>query len=239
MASQAVSALQYIIFNGLSKPLLERYSLSDSYSPDHFRISVKRDPGIRATFLDSEEVDTTSMAHPGWMSNLLHDTLHEGDDINISSPFGDFFLDEKSRGPVVFLAAGVGVTPLLSMLNTLTSDTASSTRSISWVQGARSRAHHAFESHVRSVGAAHPQTLSTAYFYSQLIDAADGGESSFKGRIDLTAVKSMLHLQNPEAQYYICGPDAFMGDMMRALKGMDVDTVRIHAEVFSGGALPN
>ncbi|EIN10863.1 globin-like protein [Punctularia strigosozonata HHB-11173 SS5] len=217
-----------------------QYSISDAYTSDHFRISVKREAGLQATVPGSGQVDTTDVAHPGWISNLLHDTLHEGDDITVAAPFGDFFLDEKSTAPVVFLAAGVGLTPLLSMLNSIFSGQPSPPAGpISWIQASRSRAHHAFEAHVRSLAAVNPQQLSIAFFYSQPEDTVHETDQYVAGRMDLRSIKAeLLHIQNSDTNYYICGPGQFMTDMTRELKKKGVQSARIHAEVFSGGGFP-
>ena len=215
---------------------MRRYSLSDAPTSDHFRISVKRDAGIRATHPGSDTPDTAQAAHPGWISNLLHDTLRAGDTVELAHPFGDFFLD-ASDAPVVLLSAGVGITPLLAMLNTLVPG---SGRKVGWVRAVRGPHEHAFREHVARLHAEHPEQLTTAVFYSCPDGATLKKDYDVAGRMDLAKVDpGMLHLGDPAAQYYVCGPEAFMADMWQELKARGVDKARFHAEVFGAGVLPS
>ncbi|RDX57323.1 bacterial hemoglobin [Lentinus brumalis] len=213
-----------------------QYSLSDASSPEHYRISVKREDGIR-TVKSSGELDTKDAGTPGWMSNLLHATLHEGDTVELAYPFGEFYLDDSSA-PVVLLSAGVGLTPLLSMLNTLVSS--ETKRPVSWIQAVRNSRVHAFKSHVSSMAKANPEQVKTAIFYSSPVEGdVQGQDYDFLGRLDVDKVdRSVLRLDDPSAQYYVCGPEVFMAATFKALKTHGVDGSRIHAEVFGAGANP-
>lgn len=171
------------------------------------------------------------------MSNLLHATLAEGGPIEVVFPFGEFFLDDSSA-PVVLLSAGVGLTPLLAMLNTLVK--ADLKREISWVQAVRSGRVHAFREHVRKVRETHPDRVQTHVFYSDpSASDVEGRDFDVRGRLDLEKVPwNVLHLDAKDAQYYVCGPETFMADMVGSLKSRGVDSIRIHAEVFGSGATP-
>ncbi len=185
----------------------------------------------------SGELDTKDAGTPGWMSNLLHATLNEGDTVELAYPFGEFYLDDSSA-PVVLLSAGVGLTPLLSMLNTLVSS--ETKRPVSWIQAVRNSRVHAFKSHVSSIAKANPQQVKTAIFYSNPVEGdVQGQDYDFLGRLDVDKVdRSVLRLDDPSAQYYVCGPEVFMADIFKALKAHGVDGSRIHAEVFGAGANP-
>ncbi|KAI0753835.1 globin-like protein [Fomes fomentarius] len=215
-----------------------QYSLSDAPNPAHYRISVKREPGIPTHALSPGNLDTAQYEHPGWMSNLLHSTLNEGDVVELAYPFGEFFLD-SSPAPVVLLSAGVGVTPLLSMLNTLVRAEGPK-RQISWVQAVRNGRVHAFKAHVASVAQQHPDRIKTTVFYSEPVEAdVLGKDYDVQGRLDLEKVdRETLRLDDATAQYYVCGPEEFMADIFKGLKARGVDIYRIHAEVFGAGATP-
>jgi MOSC domain-containing protein YiiM/NAD(P)H-flavin reductase len=108
-------------------PVLRSYSLSDLAAADHLRISVK------------DELN-------GIGSSFLCRRTREGDVMDVSAPRGSFTL-RPSQNPAVLLSAGVGATPVLSMLHTLASE--KSQREVWWTYGARNRADHPFaeESH--------------------------------------------------------------------------------------------
>jgi nitric oxide dioxygenase len=91
-----------------------QYSLSGQPDPDTYRITVKREAGL-------SEGTQEAMVPPGYVSNVLHDLKNEGDNVFVSHPAGDFFLnlETDSGAPTVLLSAGIGLTPILSMLDTL------------------------------------------------------------------------------------------------------------------------
>ena len=104
-----------------------QYSLSDAPHPDYYRISVKKE-----RILDID--DPNAKAHPSYISNILHSEKHVGDLIEVSHPAGEFFLDTRQQNssdiPIVLVSAGVGLTPDLSIFNTLIAQ--NSKRKISW-----------------------------------------------------------------------------------------------------------
>lgn len=193
---------------------------------------------MRATDPATGEVDASQSAHLGWLSNLLHDKLEVGDSVDISFPFGDFFLD-PSDSPVVCLSAGVGVTALNSMLQT-TLVGPQSTRPLGWVQVVRSRAAHALHDEIYTALAAHPATVRKTIFYSEPeSDAVQGRDYDFAGRLTVDRIpEETLYLSNPQTQYYVCGPESFMRDIGKGLLAKGIELSRIHAEVFGAGAVP-
>jgi MOSC domain-containing protein YiiM len=110
-------------------PVLRSYSLSDLPAADHFRISVKNElNGIGSSFLCNH--------------------AREGDVFDVSAPRGSFTL-RPGQNPVVLLSAGVGATPVMSMLHALAAE--KSQREIWWIYGARNRADHSFAEESRSL----------------------------------------------------------------------------------------
>lgn len=85
---------------------MRHYSMSDKSGQNHFRISVKR------------EVSPDGKVPPGYVSNMLHDKIEVGNTIEITPPCGAFFLNISAKHvrPLVLLAAGVGITPINSIL---------------------------------------------------------------------------------------------------------------------------
>ena len=110
-------------------PVLRSYSLSDLPAADHFRISVKNESN-------------------GIGSSFLCNRTKEGDALDVSAPRGSFTL-RPSQNPVVLLSAGVGATPVMSMLHALAAE--NSQQEIWWIYGARNSADHPFAEESRSL----------------------------------------------------------------------------------------
>lgn len=216
---QYVSLHLYVPELGCMQP--RQYSLSDVPGKDYYRVSVKKDAGKQ------EGV-------PGLISNRLHSELHEGDVVEITQPAGTFFA-EPALHPIALISAGVGITPMISILNDHVAK--GSTRALSWVHGARSTEVQAFADHIRGVCEKHPNVKATI-FKSQVPDAeVQGVDYHFAGRMDLAKVdrKQGLFVDEPEAHYYICGPPAFMKEASQFLVKAGVCESRIHMEVFGVG----
>jgi nitric oxide dioxygenase len=210
-----------------------QYSLSDAPGKDYLRISVKREPGVE---IGNPEHKT----HPGYLSNILHDKKDVDDVVKLSHPFGDFFFDEKEHGaddPVVLISAGVGLTCLTSILNTLVEQR--STRPISWIQGSKHAGLRAFKKHVDELAAPN-EHIRTVYFSSSpKADEVQGKDYDVKGRIDLDEVsKQDLFVDNDKSQYFICGPTQFMLDVEAKLKSYGVPAERVKMELFGTGGVP-
>jgi nitric oxide dioxygenase len=148
--------------------------------------------------------------------------------IELSPPFGDFNLRLDRATPVVLISGGVGLTPMVSMLNHVIREQPD--RPVVFVHGARHRGVHALGDHIRDLGERHPR-LDTAIFY-ELVGSDDrpGVDYHHVGRVDLAAIHDRVVL--PDADYYLCGPVPFMRAKMQELQQLGVPATRIHYEVF-------
>lgn len=209
-----------------------QYSLSDAPGKEYLRISVKREPGI-------EMGEQKHLTHPGYISNLLHDTKVEGDVVRVSHPFGNFYFDnEKDDGaPVVLISAGVGLTCLMSILKSLVEKKTS--RPVSWIHGARDHKTMAFKKDIVEL-ARENENVHAVYFSSSPKDGeVEGQHYDVKGRIELDKIdKKVLFTENDKTQYFTCGPTQFMVDMEKKLKGFGVPPERVHTELFGTGGVP-
>lgn len=210
-----------------------QYSLSDAPGKPYLRISVKREAGI-------EVGEPKHVTHPGYLSNILHDKKNVGDVVQLSHPFGDFFYEEKDGeedAPVVFISAGVGLTCLTSILNTLAEKNTS--RPITWIQGSRNSKVRAFKTHVDEL-AARNKNIYKLYFSSAPQEGeVQGQDYDVKGRIDLDKVgKEHLFTDDKRTQYFTCGPTQFMLDVEAKLKSFGVDSSRVNMELFGTGGVP-
>jgi len=220
-----------IYIPGLGYSQTRQYSLSDSPKDGtYYRISVKREAGdVIEKLLKDDPVK--AKAHPGWVSNVLHEAVNVGTVVDISHPRGVFHIDTSSMSKVVLISAGVGITPLMAILNSLTEDTKSKRR-ISWIHGTRNSKTHAFKQHVEEI-AARCDNVQTRIFSK---DPLDG---QIAGRINLDTLdkEEDLFLQDEMAEYYVCGPLLFMNDMVNKLMDLGVSESRVHYEVYGTGAL--
>ncbi|KAK9778250.1 putative Flavohemo protein [Seiridium cardinale] len=219
---QYISLHLFIPQLGYMQP--RQYSLSDAPRSDYYRISVKKESG-----------KVTSL--PGLVSNLLHENYKESDVVELTHPTGDFLddSDPSETAPLVLISAGVGITPMISILNNAVS--AGSQRPVSWIHGTHSSELQAFGSHVQTIGAEHPNVQATIFRSTVAAAKSKGVDYHFDGRVDLNKVDQArcLFLDNTAAEYYICGPTAFMQSMQRFLIDAAVDQGRIHMEVFGVG----
>lgn len=210
-----------------------QYSLSDAPGKKYLRISVKREPGI-------EVGEKKHMTHAGYISNLLHDMKNEGDVIKVSHPFGDFFFDKDevdADAPVVLISAGVGLTALTSIFNSLTSE--KSNRPITWIQGARNSATRAFKADFDQCAAANENVHTVYYSSSPSEGEVQGRDYTIQGRVDLDKIdRQHLHADSGKTVYYCCGPTRFMLDVEAKLKSYGVPSERVKMELFGTGGVP-
>jgi ferredoxin-NADP reductase len=187
-------------------PTLRSYSMSGPPGSGTYRISVKRAEG------------------PG--SHFFHDHIHVGDMLRVSAPRGSFTL-AKGDSPVVLLSAGIGATPVLSMLYSLV---ANARREVWWCYGTRNSREHPFAEEARKLLADLPHSRSFIAYSQPSEGDQQGMNYDASGRLNLSLLQS-LHL--PEAaDFYLCGPPAFLTELTAALQSWGVPYSRIHSEIF-------
>lgn len=212
-----------------------QYSLSDAPHSDYYRVTVKKEHA-----LDIDDPD--AKAHPGYISNILHSEKNLGDMVEVSHPAGDFFLDtrqkDSSDAPIVLISAGVGLTPDLSILNTLIAK--DSKRRISWVHASRNSRVQAFRDHIKNTANTHGNVQSHVFIKEPRESDVEGNDYQFTGRMNLNRLNAVedLFIHNPKAEYYICGPVGFMADMTRYLEKQGIEGGRIKTEFFGTGEIP-
>jgi ferredoxin-NADP reductase len=191
-------------------PLFRSYSLSGPSSTERYRISVKIEPN-------------------GVAGAYLREHLRVGDALDVSAPRGSFILQPGER-PVVLISAGIGATPVLAMLHTLS--TAHSTRQVLWLQAARDGEHHPFSAEVRRLMLT--LTHGRSYVCYSRPDSRDRVGNGFDAAGHLS--RSVFHEVGlpRDADVYLCGPNRFMTDMKEILAALGVTPERIHVEIFNG-----
>ncbi|CAG8888961.1 unnamed protein product [Penicillium nalgiovense] len=208
-----------------------QYSISDRPQSECYRISVKKETGAALT---------SGVDNPlGYVSNVLHDEAEEGDIIQVSHPRGEFFLtSEQSTRPLVLLSAGVGITPMMSILNTIVAS--SIDRKVHFIHGSRTTKARAFQDYVQGLAKQH-RNIQVTFFTVQPSDEDTKGVTyHHAGRVNLEELSpdADLYLDNKYTEYYVCGPEGFMGDTSAALKARSVTSDRIKLELFGTGGVP-
>ncbi|NGZ85668.1 2Fe-2S iron-sulfur cluster-binding protein [Duganella aceris] len=192
--------------------LVRSYTLSDAPDGRRYRISVKRDGAVS-----------------GW----LHDHLVPGATLELMGPGGDFTFEEGTQRPVVMLSAGIGITPMIAMLNGLLVN-GSRTRhkhAIHFIHGARSRGEHAFDEHLRAMAAGHRNlNVHVRYSGGDVPDSDIVNWQASAGRIDMDLLKALLPFDDYD--FYLCGPAEFMQQMYDGLRKLNVADARIRFEAF-------
>ncbi|KAL3432659.1 globin-like protein [Aspergillus tetrazonus] len=210
---QFVSVRCFVPELGVYQP--RQYSLSDIPNQRYFQISVKK--------------EFASGARPaGRISNVLHESLPKGSEVEISMPFGDFVLDTNATTPIVLMSGGVGLTPMMSMLKTVTNN--SKSRPAVFVHAVRNGRVHAMKETLANIMADNPQVRRAIFYEQEEEGDKQGVDYDYVGRVDVSKIKDLVLL--PDADYYICGPSPFMKAQSEALEALGVRPDRIHMEVF-------
>lgn len=187
---------------------MRQYTISCAPNADYYRISVKR-----------EEV--------GAVSNYLHEKVEEGDEVLVHVPHGDFALDETSTRPVVLLSGGVGITPMLAMLERLVD--LKSPRPVLFVHAAIDGSVHAFGDRLKAIKAENPHVATVVLYESPREEDVQGEHYDLAGRISAETLTDRLA---EDAECYFCGPRGFMAAVDETLAGLGVPAERRHYEIF-------
>jgi ferredoxin-NADP reductase/MOSC domain-containing protein YiiM len=189
-------------------PVLRSYSLSDLPAADHLRISVKSESN-------------------GIGSSFLCNRAREGDLLDVSAPRGSFTL-RPGQNPVVLLSAGVGATPVMSMLHALAAE--KSQQEIWWIYGARNRVDHPFAEESRSL--LKQLSRGRAYIVYSKPAAGDqvGADFDAPGHIDTALLEKISVPQGSD--FYLCGPTSFLQSMRDGLRSWGVLDGNVHTEIF-------
>jgi ferredoxin-NADP reductase len=206
---------QFIVLRLKSTPdapaLLRSYSLSGEPAAERYRVSVKREPhGAASAYID--------------------DRLQVGDTVEASAARGGFVL-RPGNDPVVLLSAGIGATPVLAMLHALAATTPE--RDAWWLYGARDRGEHPFAEEARALLALLPNGHSRVLYSAPGDGDRPGVDFDATGHLDINVLRGLDVPRN--ADFYMCGPAAFMRDLAAGLAAWGVAANRVHTEIFGAG----
>ena len=190
-------------------PVKRNYSISSAADGASYRISVKREPHGLAS---------------GW----LHDEAGVGTVLKVAVPAGEFVLPQHPDRPVVLLSGGVGLTPMIAMLETIAAQ--KSGLAVQYVHGTHDRDTHAMRDHVRALAASDPAIQIVDFHQTPLADEVAGKDYDQAGII--TDEWLVANIPVAEADYYICGPRPFLRAAVANLSLAGVPAARIHYEFF-------
>jgi ferredoxin-NADP reductase/MOSC domain-containing protein YiiM len=189
-------------------PLLRSYSLSDAPGGNHFRISVKNEAN-------------------GVGSSFLCDRTRPGDVLEVSAPRGVFTL-RPSENPAVLISAGVGATPVMSMLHALAA--AGSQREVWWIYGARNGVEHSFAQESRTLLGQLARGRSYVVYSRPAPNDLPEKDFDASGHIDAALLERIG--VSPESDFYLCGPPSFLQNLRDGLRNWGALADRVHTEVF-------
>ena len=179
-------------------------------------------------FIDSKASITIKKIQDGKVSSYMIDTVKKGDLIECIQPTGTFTLDKSTSGSLVFIGAGSGITPLISMIKSAL--TTATYKQIVLIYSNRNEDAVIFKNQLKELQAKYPN-FTVVYTYSQPHDSA-----LTKGRLSQSSfikiIESLPELKAKEANYFLCGPDGMIDEVKKGLEILNVVSTNIHKESF-------
>lgn len=187
---------------------IRQYSLSDAHRDDCYRLTIKKE---------------------GLVSSYLHGQWQVGESIELTPPAGDFYLQETTDNPVVLLGAGVGVTPMISVLKSVLEKRRN--QEIVFAHAVKNSEQHAFKQFIDQTSEQHTERLEKIIFYETPLENDQlSKDYDHQGFMDLDLISTAVRKKN--ADYYLCGPKPFMASLHKTLSNWGVGKEHIHYEVF-------
>ena len=214
---------QYLTFNlrlpNRDKPLVRCYPLSDSpFQTEYYRVSIKR------LGPPPKQPDVP----PGLSSNFFHDELRAGDIVDVKAPSGVFYLDLSKHRPIVLIGGGVGLTPMVSMLNAICDS--GSQREVWFFYGVRNGDEYIMKEHLEALQTEHENVHIRLCFSNPKEGEIEGQDYHHAARVSVELFKKVLPSNNYE--YYMCGPPPMMESITTDLREWGVPDVDVYLEAF-------
>jgi ferredoxin-NADP reductase len=218
---------QYLTFrlplSNSDVPIVRCYSLSDRPRQDYYRATIKR--------IDAP-LDRPNAA-PGRGSNYFHRNVHVGDVLDVRAPAGTFLLDPLATEPIVLIGAGIGVTPLVSMLEAIAQT--GQKRDVHVLFGFRNGAEHPFKDRVAAIAAENPHIRVRVSYSAPLAADVQYRDYNHRGHVTLDHVRKVLPSSN--FRFYVCGPASLMESLVPALWEWGVPESHVYFEAFGPASL--
>ncbi len=198
--------------------LIRCYSLSGPPDPTGYRITVKRTPSPAGR----PELPA------GASSNHFHDRVQVGEVLQVKAPAGHFFIDADASAAAVFIAGGIGITPMMSMLQWCVAQQPQ--RPVHLFYGVHNSADHAFKPSLEALAQSHPAFKLHVVYSNPKPDDVQGRDHQHVGHINLELLRRSL--PHGRHQFYVCGPPPLMQSLVPALREWGVNEQDIHFEAF-------
>lgn len=213
---------QYLTFQlkipGQIRPTIRCYSLSDSPGSEYYRVTIKKvlpPPGVSDT-------------PPGLASSFFHDQVKEDDILDVKAPSGKFTIDMTNETPVVLIGGGVGITPVLSMLNAIIANGLN--RETWFFLGVRNGKDHPMREHLDRLAQENDNMHLRVCYSKPGKDDLDGTHYHHAERVTVDLLKRLLPSNN--YAFYTCGPATFMDSITHGLKEWGVPDEKNMYETF-------
>jgi nitric oxide dioxygenase len=161
----------------------------------------------------------------GMISNQLHDTTPVDSFVELSAPAGQFVLPQQPTAPLTFISGGVGITPMMSMVEHLLQQ--NSIVPITWIHGCRNEAAHAFKDKIKEFSKKN-NNLKIYTFYEQCPEG-NKADNIYEGYPEISRIKEW---GDKATTYFICGPSRFIQKQFNDLRKQGIDARNILFEEF-------
>ncbi len=189
--------------------LTRNYTLSDAPGKDYYRLTIKRE-------------------EHGKVSQHFHDILNPWDRIKMSKPTGNFYLSNATGKPVVLLSGGVGITPMISMLEYILKQ--QDARPVYFIHSSLNMKVQPFSKWLRHIATKMDNVHLTISHTFPGASEKKGLDHDHKGLLSKEYLETIL--PQGKAEFYLCGPIGFMDTMYTFLNEMGVNDVDIFYEFF-------
>ncbi|KYQ88379.1 flavohemoglobin [Tieghemostelium lacteum] len=192
---------------------IRHYSLSSVPISDTYRISIKKENGVD---------ETTN----GIVSCYLHNNIKVGDRVQLATPAGSFVIDTSKDTPLLLLCGGIGISPLLSMLETTLEKQPN--RKVTFITSNKNAKLQAFKGELKKLSNTPNCKVFIGYSSPNPLEECD-----FTGKLTQEILEGFIQKDEiPTTDVFICGPLSYMKSMNNVVSAMGYSADKINYEVF-------
>lgn len=175
-------------------------------------------------------------------SSWIHG-IEPGAVVEVRPPAGQFVIERSGLRPIVLISAGIGVTPMVSMLKAHSRGYRPTP--LTWIHSTRSSETHVHRAEVEALLAANPLFTRQVHYTRPELADRQGVDFDIHGRLEpghlealvsqpsrYTLISREIELNGRTREFFICGPRAFEEEVIRTLKALGVADHHIKSESF-------